>query len=89
MRDPDGPQAGQSGIQALYRAFLLGIETLDMTDFLQGIDAGFRRFLAFVHKVVKEKLLVLFARMEMMRGQADREHGDFGLQLHLHQATDD
>ena len=75
-------------LKGLHRAFLLSIHAFDGADFLQGVDAGFRGFLTFVHEMVEEKLLMLFARVEVVWGQADREHRHFGFQLHLHQTAD-
>ena len=72
------PCAGSASSQCLHRAFLLDVHAFDIANFLQSVRAGFRRFFAFVHEVVEEKLLMFFARVEVVWGQADREHGDFG-----------
>ena len=56
---------------------------------VQGIGAGLRRFLALVHEMFEEELLMFFPSMEVMRREHDREHRHFGFQLHLHQAADD
>ena len=82
------PDRGLVRICDLYRAFLLNVHALDGTNFLQSIDAGFRCFLTFVHEMVEEELLMLFARMEVVWGQTDREHRHFSFQLDLHQGAD-
>src|ERR1700712_4368439 len=70
------------------RRFLRLTDTTHCTQLGQRVGAGLRCFLALVHEVLEEELLMLFASVEVMRGQDHREHRHFGFQLNLHQRTD-
>jgi hypothetical protein len=57
--------------------------------FFDGVRTGLRRFPALHKEMLMKELVVLFMRMESMRGKDSRKDGDVGFQLHLHQARND
>ncbi|MNF05805.1 hypothetical protein D3C80_2056250 [compost metagenome] len=69
-------------------AFLRQVIAAQGAQLLQRIGTGLRRLGTLDQEMLEVEVLMLIARVEVMRGQYHREHRYLGFQLNLHQAAD-